>query len=808
MTVTSQWVGAITPSSVRVVAKITGTTATLKYATNSSLTGATTTASVTAVDSIVTFDVSGLVSNTRYFYAVDDAGVGETGQFLTHPPLGSQASYTFAVSSCAGAGAPLDVQGAVLDPIHVSNHPVFDTIRNRALSERWAWFTHLGDFHYYNLGGPAGKTSGDATVVNYRRGYDDVLLQPRQQALYRDVALTLTWDDHDSGPNNGDSTSPGMQPPPDEAIGPANQVFRERVPAYTLPANGIYQSWQVGRVLYVQTDTRTFRTPNSAPDDATKTMLGGAQKAWFSNLLQTSTAEALVWLCATPWMLGAGSDTWSGFQTEANELVEMFSRFGWLDRMICVSGDTHYMAIDDGTGVSIGGIPLFLYGSLDSSGGGTSSLPWSHGMNGGKNRYGTIAVVDNGNQIHLTGTGWIGSEMWQAYTVTVLARVVPGPPPEPVVEEPLYEGVAERRLSVTWYGCDLISGQIIAELPEMRGTVSRVIGQVTSAGLTLPIPHGGPGSFTHNGQPLPHVWEQATTPGQTMIVPVVNDIPAAGFIVLDREGGVESDLRLSCASLEAYLDRRYVANHTWVNQDEASVIAAGLLADANLDGIGLTINAPATGTLRERTYVDQDDVTVLQRLTELMEVEDGPEWTIDVDWADAKHNAVRKIAKVRKRIGIASTRPHAVFSTEGGSDTTYTFKESYTSGKGANVIVATSSGEGESRPQSRPIGDVLFGWPRWELRYSPGSSITSVGVLTSHALNELALRRDGAKTWTFSSRWGAYPRLNVDCKLGDDIGWDVTGPRHPYGAQGVGRMIGWSLDIAAGLFEPILLEVE
>jgi hypothetical protein len=797
MSITNLWVGAVSPVSARVVGKITGASATLLVADNQALSDATPFGPVTATpQGIVSIEATGLTANTRYWYALDDGARSDTGTFRTHPPLGSEASFTLAVSSCAGAGGPVDVEGDVLDPLNVSNHPVFQTLRDRAINEDWIGFAHVGDLHYYNIG-----VDHPADLTTYRRSYDDVLVQSRQQRLYRDVPLIYMWDDHDFGPNNSDSTAAGRLL--------AQQVYRERVPHATLSAadrtaegtsSPIYHSFTIGRVLFIVSDTRSSRTPNSATDDASKTMLGANQKTWMRDVLSTSSAEFFCWLNPTPWLEGGGSDTWSGFLTEANELVQMFTDTGWLNRMCVIGGDTHYLGLDTGTGVSIGGVPLALFGSLDSSSSG-SSLPWDTGpVSAGKDRYGTFDVRDDGSEITVTLTGWVGAELWRSHSITVSAGDDGGGGggSRPDV------GVALARQSVTWLGCDLVSGQIIAELPDIQGSVSRVLGAYTSHGLKMPIPIGGPGSFSWQGQSLAHIWEQATVPGQTMIVPVVNDVPAAAFIVLTRKGGTGAELQLGTVSLEGYLSRRYVGDHTWTQQDEASVIAAGLAADAQTEGIGLIVDAPATGTLRDRAYQHTDDGTVYQRLTELMEIQGGPEWTIDVDWADDTRRAVVKILRVRKRIGTASD---AVFSTEGSSEARYEHTESYEDGKGANHIIATSSGEGEDRPESSVIDDVLTGWPRWERRFSPSSSIKNTGVLIDHAIAELGRRRDGATTWEITTRWGAYPRLGVDWRLGDDVAFELTGHRHPFGVTSTERVIGWELDTQAGTVKPILLEV-
>ncbi|MEV0805724.1 hypothetical protein [Micromonospora sp. NPDC050200] len=364
---------------------------------------------------------------------------------------------------------------------------------------------------------------------------------------------------------------------------------------------------------------------------------------------------------------------------------------------------------------------------------------------------------------------------------------------------------------VTWLGCDLVTGRIVEELPDLvpSGAIGHRLAAYTSAAFNLPIALGG------HGAP-PRGWEAATEPGRSMIVAVLNDVPVWAGIVLPQEGGTEATVDLACVSLEGYLDRRYVRDHEFVQADEA-LIAGSLVDDANIEGIGFVVDAPDTGTLRDRTYRDQDDATVYSRLRELMGVIDGPEWTVAVDWSDATQTAVTKILRVRKRIGYTSSTPNAVFATGsasavvssiGASEARYRYRADYSSGKGANHIVATSSGEGESRPQSAPARDealLAAGWPRYEHRFSPSSSVTDVATLDAHAQQALRYMARGARTLTITARADAYPRLGIDWNTGDDIGHDLTGHRHPQGLRGVARAIGWDLDPQTGIVAPILL---
>lgn len=369
---------------------------------------------------------------------------------------------------------------------------------------------------------------------------------------------------------------------------------------------------------------------------------------------------------------------------------------------------------------------------------------------------------------------------------------------------------------VEWLGCDLVTGQIIEGLPDLvpDEALRSVLGAYTSASFTLPIPLGG------TGQP-PREWEAATEPGRTMIVAVLAGQPVWAGMVLTRVGGTVATVRLGCVTLEGYLDRRFVGDHEWIAEDEVSVIAAGLIGDANdVEGIEFDVDAPATGVTRERTYFDKDDKTVYSTLRELMGVIDGPEWTVRLGWTDSTQTAVSKTLMVRSRIGVVSTEPTSVFTTgsvsaviasAGSSEARYEFTEDYSSGRGANHIVATSSGEGDSRPQSTPARDesrLAIGWPRWEYRFSPSSSITDTDVLDEHALQALSVMGAGGRTLIITARADVYPVLGTDWTVGDDVGYDLIGHRNPAGLQGVARAVGWELDPVRGLISPILFTPE
>jgi hypothetical protein len=354
---------------------------------------------------------------------------------------------------------------------------------------------------------------------------------------------------------------------------------------------------------------------------------------------------------------------------------------------------------------------------------------------------------------------------------------------------------APQPIDVQWLGCDLQTGQVIEELPALTpsGPISRMLGKPANA------------SFTLNLAGAPHGWEAATAPGRTMIVAVADDTPVWSGLVLTRSGGSAPTIDLGTATPEAYFDRRYTADHTWTQQDESSVVASGLIGDTLVNGMCLIVDAPATGTLRDRAYLDSDDSTVLSRLQELMGVDGGPEWTVDVQWAGA--SAVDLVARVRKQIG-SLTAPSAIF-TYPGDVVDYTLAESYEASKGANVVRARGEGEGDERatsPDMTASALLAAGIPRYDYRWTPSTSITSVDVLTAHATAALAAMQYGAQVWTIEAVATYAPRLGVDWGLGDTIGLHViASPRHPDGLLVTARAWGWEWDISGNRIKPILL---
>lgn len=380
------WSGGVTPTSAVVKAKLATDSSIARLAVSaapdfSSPVYSNWDTALTAENNrVVRLEAVGLSPRQRYYYAVEVNGTLDTenvGRFQTFPA--DTGSFTFAFASCAQTG---------------SNSRVFATIHDL----NPLFFFHLGDMHYQNI------AVYDPNL--FRQAYETVLSSPNQSRLYRDFALAYVWDDHDYGPNNSDSTAPGRAA--------ARATYREYVPHYPLAAGAgnapIYFAFDVGRVHFIVCDSRSARSPEFAVDDASKTMLGTTQKAWFKQELLDSRTKypLIVWVNTLPWIGSTGGDAWYVYTNERRELADFIRDNGILN-LCMISGDAHMLAIDDGSNADYaagggGGFPVMHAAALDQ----TPSLkggPYSNGAFPGRGQFGLMTVSDWGDSLRVVWSG-------------------------------------------------------------------------------------------------------------------------------------------------------------------------------------------------------------------------------------------------------------------------------------------------------------------------------------------------------------------------------------------------------------------
>lgn len=374
----------------------------------------------------------------------------------------------------------------------------------------------------------------------------------------------------------------------------------------------------------------------------------------------------------------------------------------------------------------------------------------------------------------------------------------------PVVERPAPK--------IAWHSFDLRSGQRGAPLvTQQRGSVKRIINEATDTQLDVSCSNGG------TARPD---WDISTQAGRTMLVALDDESERIvwGGMVLRRVSGPGEWVQVSVVTLEHYFERRFVGDLGFIDSTQAT-IAAGLLDELAVDGLDFTVDiADTSATVLTRTYADDDDKSVQSALTELAGIEDGIEFTVDLEWVDETHTQVERIVRVRNRIGSSPAYPTQW--TMPGCVTDFELVEDYTEEHGANDVMAVSSGEGDTRPESQHTvaQDLLdAGWARFEHRYTADTSVTNFEQLDTHATARLADMRDGLAQLSLTASLDAAPLVNVDWWLGDDIEAVLTCPRFPEQVGPDGelvagythrvRVVGWEADYDARVLTPIVREV-
>lgn len=343
--------------------------------------------------------VAGLSADTVYHWGLEIDGVlspSYHGKTRTFPLEGSQASFSFTAASCINTG---------------DNPTTLDDMRNRVgpdgLGARF--FGHLGDFHYvYSTAGGNPIAPTDQAIL--RENYTNQIAVSRQHQIFREMPLSYTWSDVDSFGSNGDGTY---------AANPyANAAYRQvfPIPADMPATTGIYRSWAVGRIRFIQMDQRTFSSARGATDNSSKTKLGSVQKAWMLNLIQTAPEKVIVLLGDSAWYgasnVSGTNDSWSAYNTERTEIGAAIAASG--KNCIMIHGDVHALAADDGSNNQWGGFPVICAAPMSRP----DMAPWPTGpgwtqSNGSYpsssqagTAYGWFDISDTGNHISLDFSGY------------------------------------------------------------------------------------------------------------------------------------------------------------------------------------------------------------------------------------------------------------------------------------------------------------------------------------------------------------------------------------------------------------------
>lgn len=189
-----------------------------------------------------------------------------------------------------------------------------------------------------------------------------------------------------------------------------NTAYRKVFPSLTLPSQGMYRTWMDGRVRYILTDERTFKSPLSTSDGSGKTMLGPTQLAWFTALLKTPGAPLIIWMGDTEWCTPklAGEDAWRGYDTARRQLAPLLDKSP--AKIVRLEGNSHSLAV----GTNKSGVDLILRSSpfnnetkVSGKGDGYDKTSPANGTEGPrKQQAAALTITDNGKTISLSWRGF------------------------------------------------------------------------------------------------------------------------------------------------------------------------------------------------------------------------------------------------------------------------------------------------------------------------------------------------------------------------------------------------------------------
>lgn len=271
--------------------------------------------------------LSGLRPATAYRYEVSLDGKTDPawqGRFSTAPTDGQPTRFKMAVSSCMEVGETPEQPSWYL-----------------MLAERPAFQLLLGDNVYAN-------TTDREHLWKFHRQQRRVV---EFAAMLRNTPTYAMWDDHDYGPNDSDGTAPGKEN--------SLRAFRE---LFANPAAGIdgtpgaFYRFNWGDVEFFMLDGRYHRSPDKAPNDDKKRMLGDGQFQWLVDGLKASRAKFKV-LASGSTLNMSRNDGWKIYDFERKRLYQaiMGNKIGGV---MYLSGDVHRCLVDQRPASETGGYPL------------------------------------------------------------------------------------------------------------------------------------------------------------------------------------------------------------------------------------------------------------------------------------------------------------------------------------------------------------------------------------------------------------------------------------------------------------------
>ena len=357
-----------------------------------------------------------------------------------------------------------------------------------------------------------------------------------------------------------------------------------------------------------------------------------------------------------------------------------------------------------------------------------------------------------------------------------------------------------------FYVCELKSGVLIDEYPlEISQALSRRLKTYGAGEFQLPV--------LGLNEAQRRAWAEDIVPWRVLIVVCDdNDRIMWSGIPTGRSTDESPVVRFPCVTVEKYLDRRYMGDAEFEQEDQTASIARTLAESVGDDvvGIGLEYDTPPSGVLRDRAYFNDEDARVLARLQQLSNVINGFEWTIDVEWTDDERSRVRKVFRTGyPRMGYVTNEPEHVFSVVSGVPgpvSAFSHESQWGDGDAATLVQAVGDGQGEDKPYSAPMIDSAreaAGWPRLEERQSK-QGVIEEDELETHVRGMAETYFGGQSVISFDALVSQWPSP-ADVSLGDSARLDIETDQLTISE--VWRIVGYSISPDVGRWTPVIARV-
>jgi alkaline phosphatase D len=258
--------------------------------------------------------LDGLTADTAYQVSAKIPGLKDPValSFRTAPPAVAFGKVRFGVGSCARR----------------TDQPVWAQVE-KAAPDLFLW---LGDNCYYS----SRKTGGnDWDRLDWM--IDRQMWERRKPGLLRTMqrmACYATWDDHDFGPNNSNSSFPLR------AESRLVHRYMWANPSYGESEKGVYFSFRRGPIEFFMLDARFFKDVRNSLPKAQRQLYGERQIAWLRAKLEASTAPMKVVGGGVQQLLGYPyAEGWDQAPSERKKFLDWIAKKG--SRVLFLSGDVH-----------------------------------------------------------------------------------------------------------------------------------------------------------------------------------------------------------------------------------------------------------------------------------------------------------------------------------------------------------------------------------------------------------------------------------------------------------------------------------